>query len=99
MTSSEEIAPPVLVVETTFLSRTPKRDSMQCTKGRLSPVGTEGHRGADLLAPLSVTSETLSVDGANERLRAVIDRSRASGAPHQNQDSTRIIKNIFSDVR
>jgi len=50
------------------------------------------------LVPLAIASEALSVEGANPLLRSLIERSKKSGQPNQNQDMTRMVRKLFEEV-
>jgi hypothetical protein len=47
---------------------------------------------------LGIASEALSVEGANPLLRCLIERSKKTGQPQQNQDMTRMVRKLFEEV-
>jgi predicted AlkP superfamily pyrophosphatase or phosphodiesterase len=69
-------------------------------EGDAYPGWHGGPSKADSRVPLAIASEALSIDGANQVLRDVIDASMTSRAGvHQNQDTTRMILKIFQEVK
>jgi hypothetical protein len=67
-------------------------------EGDAYPGWHGGPSQADSYVPLTVASEALSVEGANEVLRKIIDFSK-QGSVQQNSDTTRVIQKIFTEVK
>jgi len=79
-------------------SRPSRRVDRRSRHAFVIPGWHGGPSQADSLVPLAIASEALSVEGANPLLRSLIERSKKSGQPNQNQDMTRMVRKLFEEV-